>query len=427
MKRRSFLTGSLFTAAGMTALPFVSASAAKKPEEKSSKPLVGSFPVLQTPSETSMGIVWAVNRVSAGWVEIATKKDFSDARKIYCGGLKVHALENRILNARITGLKPATRYYYQTHTQAYDARNCYATKLIGKPAVSKVYSFTTLGTAADASFAVINDTHEHLDSFEKLIAKIDQLNPSVTVWNGDICNQIFSIDKAVDFLLRPRGLAYAANRPVLYTPGNHDYRGFESRKLTQIMLPRLPEERDSRFAELNRNFAVRLGDMALIGLDTGEDKPDRHPAWAGLANFEPYRILQTEWLKGALERPEIKSAPYLVAFCHIPLYDDKPNANPGDILPGFADWQRPCSQMWSPLFKKHHLSLLVTAHQHYFRSFDPTPDRPWPQLIGGGPSLKHDKHVTVIHGKVSDGQLNIAVHNLVNDSVIKEFAIRPRV
>lgn len=426
MKRRSFLTGSLFTAAGLTAFPFASTSAASKSSEKSAQPLVDSFPVLQTPAETTMGVVWAVNQVSTGWVEVATKKDFSDARKVMCGGLKVHALEKRILSVQITGLKPATHYFYRTFTQAYDARDSYATRRIGEPVVSKIYSFTTFGKAADPSFAVINDTHEDHTSFKKLIAKIDQLNPSVMVWNGDVCNQTYSIEGQIGNVLRPSGLAYATSRPFLYAPGNHDYRGFESRKLNKILLSRRPEERDSRFAALDRNFAVRLGDMALIGLDTGEDKPDKHPVWAGLANFEPYRELQTEWLKEVLERPDIKSAPYLVAFCHIPLYDSNPNANPGDVLWGYADWQRPCSKMWSPLFKKHHLSLLVTAHQHSYRSFAATPDRPWLQLIGGGPSLTQDKHVTVIHGKVADGQLKIVVHNMVNDSIIGEFAIKPR-
>ena len=427
MKRRSFLTGSFFTAAGLTALPFSNVSAASGENPSKPRRLVDSFPVLQVPAETSIGVVWAVNDVSTGWVEISTQKDLSNPRKVFCGGLKVRALEKRLLNARITGLKPATRYYYRTYTQAFDAKNCYATKPVGEPVRSAVYSFTTLGCAADASFAVINDTHEHLDTFQKLIEKIDRLDPSVMVWNGDICNQIYSIDSAIGYLVRPKGLPYAVSRPILYTPGNHDYRGFESRQLSQIMLPRAPEERDARFAGLDRNFAVRLGDLALIGLDTGEDKPDRHPVWAGLANYEPYRALQTEWLKEALERPEIKSAPYLVAFCHIPLYDDAPDANPGDILEGYASWQRPCSRMWSPLFKKHHLSALITAHQHCFRSFAPTADRPWLQLIGGGPKLTPSEAATVIHGRVVGGELKIGVHDLASNKLVQTFTIRPRV
>ena len=45
--------------------------------------------------------------------------------------------------------------------------------------------------------------------------------------------------------------------------------------------------RGPRKGRLGRCFTLRHGPLAIVGLDTGEDKPDRHPAWAGLANFEP--------------------------------------------------------------------------------------------------------------------------------------------
>ena len=45
---------------------------------------------------------------------------------------------------------------------------------------------------------------------------------------------------------------------------------------------RQPEERDVRDWDLGRNFAVRLGEMALVGLDTAEDKLDTNPRFAGL-------------------------------------------------------------------------------------------------------------------------------------------------
>ena len=59
----------------------------------------------------------------------------------------------------------------------------------------------------------------------------------------------------------------------------------------------MPGERKTRDAALDRNFAFRMGDVALIGLDTGEDKPDCHPANGGFSRFTQYRQAQTEWLK----------------------------------------------------------------------------------------------------------------------------------
>ena len=137
---------------------------------------------------------------------------------------------------------------------------------------------------------------------------------------------------------------------------------------------RQPEERDVRDWDLGRNFAVRMGDIALIGLDTAEDKLDTNPIFAGLFKSKEYREAQTSWLRDALKRPEIASAPFLVAFCHIPLFDDDPTHNPGDVAPAdydpqysadFAYWQRTCYKMWGPLLDQAGCQVLVTAHMHH--------------------------------------------------------------
>ena len=195
-----------------------------------------------------------------------------------------------------------------------------------------------------------------------------------------------------------------------------------------------------------RNFAVRLGDVALIGLDTAEDKLDTNPIFAGLFTSGPYREAQTEWLRDALAQDEIRTAPYLVAICHIPLYDADPRHNPGDVAPAdkdpqystdFAYWQRTCARMWAPLLEAAGCQLVITAHQHRYRYDAPTADRSWAQLVGGGPEMgftgsgdkrKEDpgKFPTVIEGTVQRGRLTITVHNLVTGHIQSQFFFRPR-
>lgn len=425
MKRREFLSGSLLAAAGLPALA-KPAPAGKQKTESAPRPPEDTPPTVQAPSPDSAAIVWGVNRLCTGAVEYAERPDFSDKRTAFAGGLKQRGLDDRVLSVRLTGLSPATTYYYRTVTQPISAPDAYRTRRDGDPSVGTARSFRTPGENAPSSFAVINDTHENMDSFSRLMVKVNALNPSALVWNGDICNQLVSEEQAVRILLKPAELAYAAGRPLLYLPGNHDYRGIWSRRLEKIMIPRRPEERAGRHAELTRNFALRLGDIAMIGLDTGEDKPDNHPVWAGLANFEPYRELQTRWLAEALERPEIKTAPYLVAFCHIPLFDSRPDANPGNLLTGYADWQRPCAEMWLPLLERHGMQALIAGHTHQFRSDAPAPGRPWRQIVGGGPDLRPGREVTVIHGEVKDGRLRIAVHNVVDQKILGTYSFAPR-
>jgi hypothetical protein len=146
----------------------------------------------------------------------------------------------------------------------------------------------------------------------------------------------------------------------------------------------------------------------------------------GLANFSPYRKAQTVWLEEALARREIDGAPYIVVFCHIPLFDSYPEANPGDRLENWADWQKECADLWGPLFARHGVQVVVAAHKHRYR-FDPaTAGRPWAQLVGGGPGKNPWNYPTVIAGDTAGGELKLTVHNILTGKVVGTHAFKPR-
>jgi Calcineurin-like phosphoesterase. len=204
------------------------------------------------------------------------------------------------------------------------------------------------------------------------------IKPSCVIWNGDASTTEETTEDLVKIYLNPEieRKDYASGTPYLFCPGNHDFRGMANRHLERVWMYRQPEERATRDWDLGRNFAVRLGDIALIGLDTAEDKLDTNPHFAGLFTSEPYRRAQTEWLKDALRRDEIAHAPYLVAFCHIPIFDDDPTHNPGDCAPDdkdpryfsdFAYWQRTCGKMWGPLLDEAGCQVLIAGHMHKYR------------------------------------------------------------
>ena len=404
--------------------PLYAQDAAAPEAEAKPQSLFTTPVVLQIPAETSIGAVWGVNGPAAGFVEYSTKEDLSDAKRVYACVPPLRSIEEKVLSVRIRGLEPNTKYYYRAATLPVDYPNAYKVT-VGEPEYSPIHSFTTLGDKAKASFAVINDTHANFPTFKALDKKVKSLNPSVLIWNGDT-GEMTTEEHAVQTLLNPGGCAIAEDYGILFV-GNHDFRGPWVRNLDKVLIKRNPEERDSKYWSLGRNFAVRMGDVALIGLDTGEDKPDAHPVFQGLAEFEPYRELQTQWLKETLERPEIKNAPFIVAFCHIPIFDKNPNANPGNILEGFASWQKPCSEMWSPLFKQYGVQTVICAHMHHFRYDEPTEDRPWAQFVGGGHALADRRDVaTVISGTVEDEELVIRVYKMSDDSVIKEVKFEKR-
>ncbi len=417
INRRLFLGGFAAGATGIFATSQLSGAA----ETPAQKPLVDSPPVLQCPSDEGITVVWAVGEPATGWVEFGLDADKLD--QIADGvTLALKPYDERFLRIRLNGLKPETRYYYRTATCSFRYVNAYKFER-GEPVYGDIRSFTTPGPGqAAASFSVINDTHQNQKTLKLLTDRLAAIGSDHTVWNGDLVHSVDDADMVVASMLRPADAPFAAEKPVLFVPGNHDYRGVWARQLDRA-LPLWPLT-DLTDQGLGRNFALRNGPLALIGLDTGEDKPDRHPAWAGMAKFEPYREAQRNWLDRALRRPEIANAPFIVAFCHIPLFDADPNANDGDQLEGWAGFQGQAAKLWGPLLTEHGVQLLVCAHKHRFRCDAPAEGRSWMQLVGGGHGDK--EQVTVIHGKATADKLEVVVDELRSGQQLGAWTLSPR-
>ena len=410
--------------------------------------LIASAPVLQNAAETSIGVSFAVSADASGWVEYSTSPDLKDAVRVYSGEHGLMTVDDKVALVRVTGLKPATKYYYRIGADRIEFKGGYAMKNLGSEVDPKIHSFTTLGEAAKGTFCVINDTHDQKDAIRLVLGKVAAVKPSVVLWNGDASNTSETIEDAMGIFIRTHAdfPEYAADTPYMFLNGNHDFRGRFNRRLGELMMFRELGERKSEYAELGRNFVQRLGDIALIGLDTGEDKLDTNPKFAGIFKMQPYREKQARWLAEAIETPAVKTAKFKVVFCHIPLFDSDPAANPGDVAPAdtapqykhtYAIWQRTCANLWGPSLKKAGVQLVIAAHQHRFRYDAPTADRPWAQIVGGGPELgvrKHwaadgtftttpapEKFPTVIEGKVEGGRLVVTVHDVLNGKVVGEY------
>lgn len=441
MDRRDFLKTMALAAGAVALQPTEALAMMEEPTEgnsnrrKSDEPLINSKPMLQNYAETSMGIAFSVSDLANGFVVYGKQPDLSDGRKVWCGGYRVTDMNQDVMLVRLTGLQPATTYYYRIGADRIHYGGGYDMKVLETVEDDTIYCFTTAGKDAKGHFCVINDTHARWKAFGLVTDKVAELQPACVIWNGDASNAEETIEDQKRIFLYPpvSQQDYASRIPYLFTPGNHDSRGRANRHLERVWMYRQPEERKSRDWDLGRNFAVRMGDIALIGLDTAEDKLDTNPLFANLFNSHAYREAQVAWLADALKRPEIRKAPFKVALCHIPLYDANPKANPGDVAPAdkapqythdFAIWQRTCKNLWSPLLEKAGCQLLVTAHEHAFRIDEPNEEHAWTQIVGGGPDTdKKDRHhfPTVIEGEVQNGKLHIRVHDVLHEEVVAEL------
>jgi len=433
IERRMFLKGSALVAAagvlkpGAAMMPSEQAAYDKYNALKIPRPtgLLDGAPVLQAPAPTSMGVAFAVTALANGFVEVADNPEMKAPTRFMAEGLPLAGIDDRVLLVRLRNLKPGTRYWYRAGAAKLEHPIGYWTKP-SEIVWHDVHSFTTPGENAPSHFGMMCDTHAAFAQMARITKKYRALGVPLVVWNGDIPTSL--TNKREDFvkhyLVPPENDGYAADTAIVLNRGNHDFRGTAANRLGEVMMPRLPEERSMRDIALERNFAFRMGDVALIGLDTGEDKPDHHPANGGFSRFTPYRQAQAVWLKDQFARPEIAHAPYVVAFVHIPLFDSNPNANPGTILEDYAVWQKECAELWGPTLAKNGVQLVMAGHTHRYR-FDPaTPDRPWAQIVGGGRGGKTFQ--TLIEGKVEGGELVVCVHNTDADEIVAVHRFKPR-
>lgn len=421
--RRSFLAsgGALVAAA---ALPSEARGSAY--EGTGGEALVVGEPCLQAPAETTMGISWSVSGLAKGVVEYADNPEFKDSKKVKSGGYGLVPIDIDALNVRLENLKPSTRYYYRTITTPFtDYRNIYNAKL-GEPIVGATHSFQTLGPKTAAHICVFSDTHAQWPVCQQVAKKLKALKPSLAVWNGDATNTTQHKRTAVEIFLNPpiADKDYAADIPIAFESGNHDFRGSWISKKEEVILPRHPAERLAQEWDLKWNFAVRVGDLAVIGMDTGEDKPDDHPKWFGLANFSPYRKAQAAWLERALARPDIAKAKFKVVVCHIPLWYLKETDDDGTTISknGYAYWMREAYELWNPLMEKAGVQLVIAGHRHMYHYVKPGAGHSWHQFICGGPGGQGSKTpVSMIEIGTRGGALRLRVHDVWTDKVIDEF------
>lgn len=388
VNRRNFL-GTVSKVTAFVSINFSPLAVFANKEKPVPKPRAGEHvflapPYLQMLGPDRMSIRWITNQPSYGWVEYGENGSTDKKAHFVTNGL-VNAY-NRVHEVVLEGLLPGKTYLYRVASKEIKEFQPYKLTY-GETINSEVHSFSTLEPyTKEVSWLVLNDIHDRPASFGHLL-NLNGNDPYDFVFlNGDMFDYQTDEKQIIDHLLAPCAACFASKKPLLFVRGNHETRGKYARHL-----------KDYFSSPGGEYFAFQAGPVFAIALDTGEDKEDSHPVYAGIVDFDAYRQQQAVWLEKQMQTRAFKKAKFRVVMMHIPPF-----------YSGEGHGTLHCRNLFSPLFNKNKVDLVIAGHTHRYGVHKPAPgEHNYPIIIGGGPK---EGSRTLI--KVKAGQHHLRVQML---------------
>lgn len=408
MHRRQFITsiGAIGTlAAAGFAKPLAAAPAdTAAPANAEAEPpasLLGGTPAVFAPTHESFTVTLSLGAAALAWVEYGETDALGSKAGSDEWGFVPH--DTKVVKIRVTGLKPGTRYHWRAVLKPLVGG--------GDEIRTAIYTTKTISpTAAETRFSVWNDTHDKPATIQKLHS-LRRDDDDFLLWNGDLSNNVNDASLLPGIYVNPKEVDLAEGPPILLTRGNHDIRGIWANKMTDYV----------DFPGGRPFYAFRSGPMAAIALDTGEDKPDTHPMFKGVAAFEPLIREQARWLDKIIQHPALRDAPYRVVFCHIPLrwtdekqpdYDNK-------------EWDHVSLRgraAWHDALVRWGAQVVISGHNHRLTWMPATNEFPYAQLLGGG---RWRSDGTVIRAHATAKELRLTAIRLKDESIGHESTLNP--
>jgi len=359
-RRRFVASMSLLGVAGFGAAPRLDA----QPTQSDESSVLKVGPYLQAPRPDSITVRWITTVPSYSWVEYGETPDQLNkkAHRVNAGLVEANTTIQAIT---LRNLQPGKQYAYRICSKALTGFDPYKITY-GDTFTSDVYTFTTPSIDADrVRFVVLNDIHDRPDSFAHLLQLPESPENDFVFLNGDMFDYQTDEDQLVNHLLKPVTSLFATRVPFILSRGNHETRGKFARQLVNYF-----DGHDQPFY-----YSFRQGPVYGIVLDSGEDKADDTPVYAGIVDFDQYRLEQAEWLKQEVRKKEFRQAKYRVVFSHIPLFYS-------------GDWHGPmhCRTVWGPILNDANIDLLISGHTHKHGIHPAVKGKhSYPIVIGGGP------------------------------------------
>ncbi len=382
LERRSFLKKSLALGAGTLIAPSI-AMAANPAATIDEEFAIAVGPYLQTKFGNEISILWLTNKVAAGWVEFGENANKLDRKAYGRSALGLKEANTKLNCVTLKDLTVGKTYYYRIYSK--EIKDFQPYKLTyGNTVSSGIESFINTDISKkEVSFLMLNDIHDRPQSIP-LLLKLDQPNDNDFIFfNGDIFDYQTNEQQIIDHMLKPCVDVFAKKTPFIYVRGNHETRGKFAREFPQY------------FKHVG-HAAFTLGPVRFVILDTGEDKEDTHPVYAGIVDFDQYRVEQAEWFRQEINTKEFKKAPFRIVLMHIP-----------PRFSGDAHGPKHCTEIFEPLLNMGKVDLVLSGHTHTYKVHQPNKAlNKYPLVIGGGP---RDGTRTLTKITVNDKELKVSM------------------
>ena len=169
------------------------------------------------------------------------------------------------------------------------------------------------------------------------------------VLNGDILSWIGAEKRIFKGFLDAAVETFAKDEPFIYIRGNHETRGPGAREIMSYF----PHHSGQNYYSLDH------GGVHFVILDGGEDKPDDHPVYAGMADFDAYRSEQADWLVKEVQTEAFINADYRIVVTHMPMENDSTRHGSYDIY-----------NKWGPILNQANIDLVINGHKHRYNRID---------------------------------------------------------
>jgi len=327
-------------------------------------------PYLVEPGENSITIIWFTNRECVSWIEYCGDGNFgvfpnwggypqiakSSHNGLIDANKKMHSI-------RIVNLKSGTKYKYRIVSKEILQYDPYEV-IYGDSVVDDILDFETLDPGKTRfSFGVVTDLHERGPVLDTLLQVIPTDSLDMMFFTGDMLNWIGSEERIFSGFLDVSVDHFAKEKPFILIRGNHETRGPNARKLFSYF----PHSSGKYY------YSFSQGNVRFIVLDSGEDKPDSHPVYAGLVDFDQYRTEQAKWLGKEVQSDEFKNAQYRVVLFHIPPFTGSRGHGSKDI-----------TEKWGETLNNANIDIVISGHHHRFARIEPVEGKnQFPILIVG--------------------------------------------